>query len=264
MRRALANSFSEKILRGQETVIESFMDIAITNIRTLASSKGADLSGCVLNILQWLDFFSMDVIGDLALGESFDNLRNGRYHEWVVKLHPEPFVKEAALIIAARYYLPLDFGPFEILTKSLRESLQKRSDFTNERINKRLSSGVERPDFVSALMKTNQDFQNLSLEEVHANLALFMAAGTETTATTLGALFSYLTRNPGVLQKLKTEIRTTFKNEGDVTIAAIRELPYLNATISEALRLVPASPSIMNRIVGAGGDTICDAFIPEG
>lgn len=51
-------------------------------------------------------------------------------------------------------------------------------------------------------------------------------AGSETTATLLSGTLYLLLSNPATLQKLKDEIRSTFKTEKEIGFASVEHLPY--------------------------------------
>jgi cytochrome P450 len=72
-RRAFANSFSEKSLRDQAPVVESFVNLFIAQLK---GRETADLA-------KWFNYLSFDLSGDLSFGESFDCLKNGKAHPWV-------------------------------------------------------------------------------------------------------------------------------------------------------------------------------------
>ncbi|KAG9230345.1 putative Isotrichodermin C-15 hydroxylase [Amylocarpus encephaloides] len=89
-------------------------------------------------------------------------------------------------------------------------------------------------------------------------------AGSETTASTLAALTNNLLRYPQTYAKLKTEIRTKFSSESEITLSAVNELEYLSACIEEGLRIFPPAPIGFLRIIQKGGDTIDGEVIPGG
>ena len=123
----------------------------------------------------------------------------------------------------------------------------------------------EHKDFLYYLMK-QQDKEQLNIDEVIVNGALFIIAGTETTAGFLTGLFNHLTRpeNKHILEKLTAEIRAAFKSEGDISFEELVKLPYMTAVIEEGLRIFPSAPIGFVRTVPKGGDTVCGEFIPEG
>lgn len=134
----------------------------------------------------------------------------------------------------------------------------------HERVDRRLNWEVERPDIMSHIIKPNDKEQKMSLEEIHTNFISFTTAGSETTATVLSGTLNYLATYPDKLAILVEEVRRAFAKEGDITFSALQDLPYLNATIQEGLRLCPPVPVLLPRVVPEGGETVCGMFLPGG
>lgn len=86
MRKLLGTSFSETSLRSQQPTIESFADVLIDRFRALLEDFRDQSRGVVVDMVDWINYFTVDVIGDLAVEESFDCLRNSDYHPWVKNL----------------------------------------------------------------------------------------------------------------------------------------------------------------------------------
>lgn len=97
-----------------------------------------------------------------------------------------------------------------------------------------------------------------------AYILLICISTSETTATTLSGLMTQLLTHPEAYRKLVGEIRSTLKKEGDITLDALKNLPYLNACFKESMRLCPATPFTLPRVVPKGGDTVCGAYIAGG
>jgi averantin hydroxylase len=91
-----------------------------------------------------------------------------------------------------------------------------------------------------------------------------MAGGSETSSSALAAITYFLLHNPSTMEKLKEEVRSTFKSESEINIAGVQGLKYILAVIYEGLRMFPPLPGSMRRIVGPGGREIAGFFIPEG
>ncbi|CAO2658511.1 Nn.00g062340.m01.CDS01 [Neocucurbitaria sp. VM-36] len=66
MRRLLSHSFSEKGLRDMQPRIQSYINSMITGVKE-ASKTGAEY----IDILEWYNWTTFDIIGDLSFGESF-------------------------------------------------------------------------------------------------------------------------------------------------------------------------------------------------
>lgn len=104
----------------------------------------------------------------------------------------------------------------------------------------------------------------LPLDEINSTWMTLATAGSETSATHLTGTLNYLANNPDKLAKLTAEVRGAFENEGDIRFQALSELPYLNAVINEGLRLCSPVPLGFPRKVPAGGDTVCEVWMPGG
>lgn len=106
----------------------------------------------------------------------------------------------------------------------------------------------ERPDFVTYMLSSGADDTNgvsgsgakgapLSHEEIEGTFTLLVMAGGETVATALSTITHELVQAPHILRELEREVRGAFQKEEDITMAAVRNLPLLNACIEEGLRL---------------------------
>lgn len=89
-------------------------------------------------------------------------------------------------------------------------------------------------------------------------------AGSETTASSLASLINNLLRHPKIFDKLKQEIRNTFKSESDIRLEVAMELPYLNACIEENLRIFPPAPIGFLREIQQQGDMVDGHYVPGG
>jgi cytochrome P450 len=133
-----------------------------------------------------------------------------------------------------------------------------------EQARKRVAMDVERPDWVTPTKKYSDQKDPLTDAEWGINLLVIAFAGSETTTSALTAIIRSLVQHKGVLHRLTAEIRETFQNESDITVASTGNLPYLNAVINEGMRLCPPVVVGIPRIAPKGGDTVCDQWVPEG
>lgn len=104
----------------------------------------------------------------------------------------------------------------------------------------------------------------LSIDEIKLNMMLYISAGSETTSITLTAWAYLICKHRDAYERLVTEIRDTFASSQDIKVDSVMSLPYLGATINEALRLFPPGAVAMQRIVPQGGATIDGHYIPAG
>lgn len=81
-RRVWSTAFGDSALRGYEKRIRKYRDRLI--------SAFAETKGKPVNVIQWFNNYSFDIVGDLAFGQSFDMLYNNGNH-WAVDLLAEGF-----------------------------------------------------------------------------------------------------------------------------------------------------------------------------
>jgi len=222
----------------------------------------------IVDVADWFAYTTFDVIGDMALGEPFGCLQSDDFRFWV------PLISEsikAGAIEQATRRMATTGSPFQqflqwCIPGNIAQTRLKHLNYSREKILKRMEQkNSEHRDFLYYVMK-QQDKGDLNKNEVIVNGALFIIAGTETTAGFLTGLFNLLTRpgNTHILDRLTQEIRNNFKTDAELTFQALNELPYLGAVIDEGLRIFPSAPIGFTRSVPSGGDTVCGNYLPGG
>ena len=255
-RKLLSHAFSEKALREQEPLLQSYIDLLISKLY-----EECHINNGVVDVMDWYNYTTFDIIGDLSFAESFHNLDNKAEHAWIKSLFAG--IKAAALLSVAKVIPPLGWFVNRILPVALPGPRAKSLRFVQGKVRKRLSQGSERPDFMSAILRHN-DEKGLTRDEIDSNMQLLMTAGSETTMTLLSGCTFHLLKNPRSLARLNEEVRGAFQSQADITIAAVNKLPYLLAVLEEALRMHPPVPTALPRIVPPGGNFISGIWVPGG
>ncbi|PVH92480.1 putative RNA polymerase II mediator complex component Srb8 [Periconia macrospinosa] len=258
VRGLLSNSFTEDSLRLQYPIIQAHADTLVAQLKRITLSSPTS----TVNITDWLNFFTMDVIGDLSFGQPFGCLARGEYHDWVRTLFM--YLKFMSLAAAPRYYPWLQWTLEWLMPRSIMKGVMKHQAYAYEKINQRLNSNTSRPDFMTAFLKKNSNFETMSRKEVLATFNFVIVGGSETSATVLTGLFSHIAKNQRIRQRLCEEIRGRFKTQQDIDIDEIKELPYLEAVLQEGLRVCNPVPCGLPRVVPPGGDSYCGHFLPAG
>ena len=137
-------------------------------------------------------------------------------------------------------------------------------DNSREKTLRRLASKDQDHADLMYQILNNESKNSLSKMEIILNMALFISAGTDTTATALTGWTYYVCTHPDVYSRLVSEIRGTLVSEDDIKWETVKKLQYLDATIHEALRLFPPSAASQQRIVPPGGATIDGYYVPAG
>jgi len=107
----------------------------------------------------------------------------------------------------------------------------------------------------------------LTQAEASGEALLQVVAGSDTSAGTLRAVLLGILTNPPAYLALQREIDTAIANDrisAPISDAEARTLPYLQATIREALRIMPPASGAFFKQVPRGGDTIAGYYVPEG
>jgi cytochrome P450 len=261
LRRNLSHAFSDKALRAQEPLIMSYVDLLIHKLSSFAE-KGEEV-----NIMRWYNYTTFDIIADLSFGEPLYCLRDSRYHIWVNMV----FKNIAAipiLAIRAKYPLFRYWDRIQGLFTDNQSIIRARREFfamAQDRVTARLATQTGKPDFFSFILQ-NQGKENRALTrgEMDANAAVFLVAGSETTATTLSGTTYLLLSNPAAYTRLVAEIRSAFRASAEITMESVNNLPYLLAALQEGLRMYPPIPTGFPRVVPGAGQQISGHYVPGG
>ena len=105
----------------------------------------------------------------------------------------------------------------------------------------------------------------MSREEIIGTSEVLLIAGSETVATCLSGATYHLLKNPTKLTRLQAEIRKAFQSPDDITLRTVGSsspLPFMEAVLTESLRIYPPIPVSISRITGSEGVVIDGKFVP--
>jgi hypothetical protein len=127
----------------------------------------------------------------------------------------------------------------------------KPQDFLSRFLDAKLKKGL--PDwYCTSKVSSFKLMANFDLRFVVSWSSTNVAAGSDTTAISLRAVFYYLLKHPTTLVKLKKEVDAA-QLCSPIKWDDANKLPYLQACIKEAMRLHPAVGLPLERIVPEGG-----------
>ncbi|GAW24068.1 hypothetical protein ANO14919_136480 [Xylariales sp. No.14919] len=247
-RKILNPSFSEKATKEYEPTIHQDTDTFIKKL----SGKLQD-SDLKINLTQWLQWLTFDMVADVVFGEPFDCVIDE--------------VSHPCLALSMDLVSFSSFIVFVAWWTGLKNFLVKLSGVENLFINmvrkkceKNLSSKSQKASVFSNLTKAGDP---LDQAEIDGNLTALVIAGSETTGFILTATSYYLATNPECFRKAADEVRSAFASAADINDEDIRKLPYLRAAVDEALRMTPAEPNGLARKVVVDGIDIANQYIPK-
>lgn len=151
--------------------------------------------------------------------------------------------------------------PFDLISNYIIGKIKARTSSVG-------TSDKPGTDFLSQLL-IRFNAGRVNYTDIFNSIGANIAAGSDTTAISLSAIFYHLLQNTDKLQRLEDEIGTVMKELGrftgdPVTYRESQQMVYLQACIKEALRLHPATGYPLLRVVPQGGATLAGKFFPQG
>ncbi|KAH7360369.1 benzoate 4-monooxygenase cytochrome P450 [Rhexocercosporidium sp. MPI-PUGE-AT-0058] len=273
-RRFLAPAFSERALKEAEKLI-SISATKLCHGLTSGARKGewSDPK----NFNDWATFFGFDFISDLGYGQSFGMLENDD-NRWIPGV-----LKSASIFLYYVGYLPFiglvrpfmgtwlqDYIGGQAAADSLKFTnlangrLAERTELEKQRKHKNIDP--DRKDTFHYLLNSKDPVTGkiFTTEQLQADSALIIAAGSDGVGVTLAACMFYLLNNPVSMEVVTKEIRESFGSVDEIGNPKLGSLPYLHACLEETLRMNPPKPSSLPREVLKGGLIIDGNLIPQG
>ncbi|CAK7199356.1 hypothetical protein SEUCBS139899_002034 [Sporothrix eucalyptigena] len=253
MKRNAANGYSMNGLVKCEPWIEPVMDRLIAILDQHADAQ------TVCDLGDLMKRFAMDAVLSLTFGHDLSYLERGDHYGFfpIVDL----FTAYMAIFGGVAWLHPFLLGNAKITKYVTRGDSSQKAML--DLANAELEASRENPPDENAPMTF---LARLSLNQIANPKALTdreiithafgnISAGSDTTAIAIRSVFFYLLSNPAAYSRLCTEVRQGL--EAPVSFTKANELPYLRATIQEAMRMHPSVGQILGRIVPAEGATIC-------
>ena len=255
LRRILAPSFSVRRLREQEPIIQATVGRFIAQLRRKA------MEGSTINMKDWFNYLSFDIVGHLTFSQSFGCLERDSYHPWVNAL--QKYFKFLTFATTARFFPFLEFIVTRLIPKSLWSKRQKHLSHVQKIVTARVKEGKDggHTDLLACVRQSRGELR-LSDQDVEALISIMVLAGSEGTATSLLSILHHLLDAQQDLSRLILEVRSAFKDDAEIEMDALADLPFLNAVINEALRMSPSVPAHLTRVVPYPGASICGCWLP--
>jgi cytochrome P450 len=257
-RQLFNQGFSTRALKEQEPLLRKHVD------RLVAAVHSRMEQGVETNMADMFNFLTFDVMGDLAFGAPLGLLEKSDYNVWVRTIFAT--IKVVTFRIVMFYHFPFAAKIMPLLVpKSMKAKRDAHMKFAEDRVRERLERKTDRPDLWTLVTRESDGKKaQLSFAQMVGNAGVFMVVGSETTATVLSGTLYLLLKHPDCLKRLKREIFDNFSSKEEMTMEALPKLTYLSAVLDEAMRVYPATPETLARLVPAGGAEICGRYVPQG
>ncbi|WPH01325.1 Cytochrome P450 monooxygenase [Acrodontium crateriforme] len=229
----------------------------------------------VVEVNHWANQVTMDIIGMAAMGRDFNALKNGddpliqNYEELL-----EPIL-EKQIYFAANLLAPMsliDRLPWKVV-KTFQRITGQLNDICLQLVRdkkaelEKATDPEAHKDVLSHLIRTNSFTDKQMVDQ----MLTFLAAGHETTSSTLTWTAYLLAKHPNVQTALREEVRTALpfgtqpfnKLPSDIDLGAILEsLPLLNGVCNEVSRLYPTVPNTVRTALQER--TLLGQVVPKG
>ncbi|RLU15467.1 hypothetical protein DMN91_012461 [Ooceraea biroi] len=200
--------------------------------------------GHVTEMKDALTRYANDAIGTCAFGIGVDSMR-----------HPEnDFYMYGKKVT--------EFNTFALIKILMIQNLPRLSRFLNikmmddrtteyfvnlvtDTIRTRDERGITRPDMLQLMMddRGKSSSRELTIMDMTSHVFIFFLAGFDSSSTVMSFATYELGVNPDVQEKLQNEIDEVLEDtNGQPSYEKINGMTYLNAVISEALRMYPPQP----------------------
>ncbi|OQU98782.1 hypothetical protein CLAIMM_04512 [Cladophialophora immunda] len=263
-RKYISNAFALSNILELEPKIAGTLSLLLSKLDQMASTTE---SSRALDVHDWLSFFTFDVISQVAVGETFGFLQNGsdqfrgqtkygKPGKWHVV--PSTITSQRA---AFRFKVALgqmSKAWYDFWTRILWFSRGKTDVdmFTavaigqvRERIRKDKDLEAFPPDFMSRLLKDKEGKpRNLPFMELVSEAIVLLNAGSDTTSSGLTSAIWELATHPAARKELQKELDGALGEVDEdngfrvATYEQVKDLKYLQACLTETLRLNPPIP----------------------
>ncbi|KAJ3478916.1 hypothetical protein NLI96_g9421 [Meripilus lineatus] len=246
-------AFSTSSLKGYEPVIEKR---ARQLVEHLSEHKDE-----VVDLAQWISFFTFDFMGDMAFGGGYELMRDGdKDGLWKV-------VEDGLSLGIIFEHLPW----LSRLVRGLPgvgEDTKRMRSMGIRRAEERMKQGSTVKDLFYYLSNEDgSEKQSPPYAQIVSDGTLAVIAGSDTTASAMCNIFFLLLKHPNVFKRLQDEVDKFYPHGEDaLSTKHHHQMPFLDAVINEALRFWPIIMSGSQRAPtrGSGGAALGPFFIPEG
>ncbi|KIW38683.1 uncharacterized protein PV06_09633 [Exophiala oligosperma] len=252
-RRILSRPFSKSNLRQNwEALVREKAHLALRKMRSKAETG-------VCDIFEWWSFFTTDVIGQVAFGESFGMLETGKKAGFIQLFEDFSFIATLRAELPFVYYI-LRLAPNFIYDVNGDEKEIIRQ---GKKVLQRAGEGsIDKKNIFTGHLSGKETSENyISAESIVVEATGLIGAGGGTTSVTLTYLVWAVLSNPCIQQRLEDEVSTL---PTDFTDNDLESLQYLNAVIQETLRMYGPIPGSLRRVVPNAGLQIGQYFLPPG
>jgi cytochrome P450 len=216
-----------------------------------------------------IQYFTLDVISTIGFGQPFGDIKaDADLNDYIKSGEEGLTVVTLSVALGLTPYLqwpPIArlLGPSEKDKSGFGKMLATARGLIDARMTKSLDG---RSDMLASFVR-----HGLTKDEVFTEAVLQILAGSDTTATAIRSTMLYVITHPRVYFRLQAEVDEVVASGAApeiVSDSCLRNMPYLQAVVREALRIHPPITDVVPKKVPKGGDTVTvggkQYFLPGG
>ncbi|XRM40663.1 hypothetical protein ABZX51_003975 [Aspergillus tubingensis] len=273
LRRRVSRAFSMTAILEFEAYIQGCFDLLLEQLAARADS------GKAVDMAEWTNAVAYDIVGELAYGSQLGHVRTGSD------------VMGIRQAILTGFFWMANLGHYpgksRLLTSPTTAALTRWLGIPNSfhhfrqwsvnRVRARMQESAAptlgkstRKDMLHHFVQMKDANGNPASEgEVLIEAMNIIGAGADTTSIGMRACLYYVCTHPAVYKRLQAEIDEYFaarpESQQVIPYNEARQLPYLQAVVSEATRLHPSIVyQLLRRAPSPGGMTVAGHAIPAG
>lgn len=226
-----------------------------------------------MDLSKKIQFLTMDVISTIGMGKNFGMLRADVDIDRYIKSSEEGLRVGNAFMACGLTWI----AQAPVIGQLLSPNIADKSGYgamigacyraIDERLRDR---NDKRRDMLASFIR-----HGLAGDELRSEVVVQLVAGSDTTAGALRAILLHTMATPRVVARLRREIDDAVRSgkapgngAGIISLAAAKQLPYLQAVIREGLRVYPPVRNLLPKDIPPGGDTVTvdgkPVFLPGG
>jgi cytochrome P450 len=274
LRRKINSAFSMTTMVAYESYVDETVNVLLEQLATRFANKSGPTSS--LDLPSWMHFYTEDAVTSVTYGKRMGVLENGdglgllratnELLLYTIYIMQWPMLDLLLRKNVIKMWLnrhgwfnrqASETVPFALSAQQQRRELRERA-----KLNQKKPTAETLTD---KLLVAQEEYpESIGPRELLSLGLSIIAAGSETTAITLSALFYYLLKNSDCYTKLQAEIDAHFPSTEPITFKQSQNLPYLSAVLKETFRMHPASAWAPERVVPQCGHIIAGNRIPAG
>ncbi|EAT86510.2 hypothetical protein SNOG_06679 [Parastagonospora nodorum SN15] len=192
-------------------------------------------TGQIFDMGQWLQFFAFDVMGTMTFSKRYGFLDKGRDVGGMLGAIVD-FMRTAAPAI-----------------KEKKEKMESKTSKSEGQI-----------DFLTRYIELQKHNPSIPPWAPTAWTFSNVIAGSDSVGTCMRTMLYHLLAYPNTFDRLYKELLAAKTSRPFPSYSEVRELPYLEACVQEAIRVHPPFALPLERVVPDGGMTVLGYFLPGG